>query len=63
MMQENIHAFTSVDQAVDPNSLVRFLETAAGYFGPLNARSFALLRVGSGSSVLDVGLWYGQRRR
>jgi ubiquinone/menaquinone biosynthesis C-methylase UbiE len=59
MMQENIHALTSVDQAVDPNSLVRFLETAAGYFGPLNARSFALLRVASGSSVLDVGCGMG----
>src|ERR1700724_2277552 len=60
MEQENIHAFACVDQAGDPNSLVRFLETAAArYFGSLNARSFALLRLASGAYVLDVGCGTG----
>jgi ubiquinone/menaquinone biosynthesis C-methylase UbiE len=60
MEPDNIHAFACVDQAGDPNSLVRFLETAATrYFGPLNAKSFALLRVASGAHVLDVGCGTG----
>jgi len=61
MTLENIQAFACVDQACDPHALVRFLETAAArYFGPLNARSYDLLRLAPGASVLDVGCGTGQ---
>src|SRR5436309_6953088 len=53
MTLENVQAFACVDQACDPHALVRFLETAAArYFGPLNARSYDLLRLAPGASVL-----------
>lgn len=58
---QTIQSFACVDHAADPGALVRFLETVSSrYFGPLNARSFALLQVAPGAAVLDAGCGAGQ---
>jgi ubiquinone/menaquinone biosynthesis C-methylase UbiE len=58
---QTIQSFASVDQAADPSALVRFLEIASTrYFGPLNARSFAMLRVAPGAAVLEAGCGTGK---
>jgi SAM-dependent methyltransferase len=57
---QTIQSFACVDHAADPSALVRFLETVSTrYFGPLNARSFALLRVAAGAAVLEAGCGTG----
>jgi ubiquinone/menaquinone biosynthesis C-methylase UbiE len=57
---QTIQSFACVDHAADPGALVRFLETVATrYFGPLNARSFELLRVAPGAAVLEAGCGSG----
>ena len=58
---QTIQSFACVDQAADPGALVRFLETVSSrYFGRLNARSFAMLRVAPGAAVLEAGCGTGQ---
>jgi ubiquinone/menaquinone biosynthesis C-methylase UbiE len=59
--QQTIQSFACVDHAADPGALVRFLETVSSrYFGPVNARSYAMLRVGPGAAVLEAGCGTGQ---
>jgi len=61
MEQENIHAFSRVDQADDPQAMVRFLETVAvEYLSEFNARSFALLQAAPGRRLLDLGCGNGR---
>jgi ubiquinone/menaquinone biosynthesis C-methylase UbiE len=58
---QTIQSFACVDHAADPGALVRFLETVSTrYFGALNARSFALLRVAPGAAVLEAGCGTGK---
>jgi ubiquinone/menaquinone biosynthesis C-methylase UbiE len=57
---QTIQSFASVDQAADPGALVRFLDTVSTrYFGPVNARSFEMLRVTPGAAVLEAGCGTG----
>lgn len=56
-----IQSFASVDHAADPSALVRFLDAvSARYYGALNERSFALLRVARGAAVLEAGCGTGK---
>lgn len=59
-MTEQISAFSHVDAAAQPGSLVEFLDrTAAAHFGEINRRSFDLLRLQENSAVLDIGCGTG----
>ena len=58
---QTIQSFACVDHAVDPDALVRFLDTVSTrYFGALNERSFALLQLSRGSAVLEAGCGTGK---
>jgi ubiquinone/menaquinone biosynthesis C-methylase UbiE len=59
-MPEEIPAFSRVDAAASPGSLVDFLDhTAAAHFSEINRRSFELLRLRENASALDVGCGTG----